>query len=89
MVLVLVSGRRDGVLQAASLLPGIFIQSFIFLFVFPSILFFVSSRAYIPTGRDSVFFCIVGKQFLVVVLLLGFAFFFLAIYPRQAGGERL
>lgn len=62
MVLVLISGRRDGVLQAARLLSGIFIQSFTFLFVFPSILFGVSSKTNIPAGKDSVLFCMVGNQ---------------------------
>lgn len=74
MVLVLISGRKDGVLQTASLLPGTFIQPFIFLFVFPSILFFVSSRAYRPYS-NSLCFCIVGNQLWWWWLQLFFACF--------------
>lgn len=69
MASVFMSGRGEGVLQTLILPPGIFILSFIFPFVFLSILF-VSGRAWLPTGRDSLFFCIVAKQ-----LLLLFAFY--------------
>lgn len=78
MVLVLISGRRDGVLQAARLLSELFIQSFIFLLVFPSIVFGVSSRTYIPTGKDLVLFCTEANQCYFVSG--GLIFIYLFIY---------
>lgn len=76
--------QRKGVLQTLSLLPGIFILSFTFPFVFP---FPVCQQQGLATNRkrfDFLLHC--SKTTVVVVVCL---LCFLPICPGQAGGEEL